>query len=81
MANWTQEGGPKCTCGNPTMVVIEENGRAALMCLFHSYEEGALFPLPNNGRPDHWPNLTHEELKELVDQGVAEEDALTKKEE
>lgn len=74
--NWTdREKGPECFCGMPTMVVVSEDGkRADLMCIFHSYEAGAMFPLPVDGRPDKWPDMTNDEMKELVEAGIAEQD-------
>lgn len=75
--NWTdREKGPDCFCGAPTCVVVSEDGkRVDLLCFFHSYEAGAMFPLPRDGRPDKWPEMTSEEMKELVDAGIAEQDS------
>ncbi len=79
MGKWVdKEKGPECFCGCPTMVSMFEDGRAVLLCIFHTGPEGAMFPLPNDGRPDSWPNVTHEEMQKLVDQGIAEEEALEK---
>jgi hypothetical protein len=72
MTEWIQsEQGPECYCGWPTVVVVHENGLASLMCFGHTKEEGAMFPLPAN-KPDNWPNLTHQEMQTLVEQGSAE---------
>lgn len=76
--NWTHgEAGPECFCGMPTGIVLSADGkRVDLLCFCHTYEAGAMFPLPLNGRPDNWPNLTNDEIKELVDQGIAEQEIL-----
>ncbi len=75
--NWTHgEKGPECFCGMPTGVVVSEDGkRVDLLCIFHSYEAGAMFPLPVNGRPENWPNVTNDEIKALVEAGIAEQEA------
>lgn len=73
MSEWIKsEMGPECYCGNPTIVHVAEDGRAMLMCFFHTYEAGASFALPKGGRPDGWPNLPYEEIKALVERGEAE---------
>lgn len=75
MGEWVKEEGPPCCCGNPTFVSLFPDGRASLVCLFHSAAEGAMFPLPRGKRPDHWPNCTFDEMKVLVEEGIAEEGA------
>lgn len=68
------EKGPKCFCGMPTNVTIYEGGKTVnLICIFHRYESGAVFPLPANGKPEHWPNLTNDEMKLLVEAGSLEQ--------
>ncbi len=53
--NWTDnEDGPDCQCGNPTVVKLMPDGKPVLMCLFHTGEAGAIFPLPSE-RPETWP--------------------------
>jgi hypothetical protein len=70
--NWTNgEKGPECFCGMPTTVTVFE-GKAHILCIFHSSDAGMLFPLPIHGRPANWPNLTNDEIKTLVEQGFAE---------
>jgi hypothetical protein len=54
-------------------VSVSEGG-ALLVCLFHEQAEGACFPLPRCGRPEHWPDCTHDEIKALVDEGFREQD-------
>ena len=75
--NWTNgEKGPECFCGMPTGVVVSQDGkRVDLMCIFHTYEAGAMFPLPRDKRPDNWPNLTNDEMQKLVEEGTAEQEA------
>ena len=69
------EKGPKCFCGHPTNIVIDEKtGDVNLLCLLHTAMAGAIFPLPKNGRPDKWPAMTDEEMIELVDAGYADQD-------
>jgi hypothetical protein len=48
------EEGPDCACGCPRVVKIMPNGRAILLCLFHTGEAGAYTPLPAE-RPEGWP--------------------------
>lgn len=67
------EKGPQCFCGMPTSVMLYDDGSAGLLCIFHRYEAGAIFPLPTNGKPDNWPNLTNDEIKSLVEAGMAEQ--------
>ena len=69
---WTHgEPGPKCFCGRDTNVMICADGKVNLMCLAHTKEETALFPLPAT-RPEKWPDMTNEEMQALVDQGFLE---------
>lgn len=68
-----KEPGPECYCGAPTFVALFENGDAALICIFHEYEAGASFPLPKE-KPEKWPNMTNEEMAELVDKGIKEQE-------
>ena len=72
--NWVNgEKGPQCFCGMPTGVSVSENGKLVyLLCIFHTNAAGAMFSLPTNGKPEHWPNVTHDEMKELVKAGNAE---------
>ena len=74
--NWiNKEKGPECFCGMPTVIsVTPDEKEVHLLCIFHSDADGAMFPLPVNGRPEHWPNMTHDEMKSLVEQGFAEQD-------
>jgi hypothetical protein len=74
--NWTHgEKGPECYCGMPTGVVVSEDGkRADLLCIFHTNEAGAMFPLPAE-RPANWPELSEEDLTKCMVQGQAEDDA------
>jgi hypothetical protein len=70
MSKWIDgEKGPECFCGMPTSVCIFEDGSAHLMCLFHEYEAGAMFPLPKDARPENWPNIPREELNEIMIRG------------
>ena len=73
--NWKdKEKGPECFCGMPTFVHVDKDGRADLVCMFHSRDAGAMFPLPKNGRPDNWPNLSIKEVDDVMMQGQAEEE-------
>jgi hypothetical protein len=66
MSEWKDgEEGPKCTCGWPTTVSVQEE-EVILWCLGHTYEQGAYWKLPSE-RPDNWPNLTHEEMAVLIE--------------
>jgi len=72
MAEWTKEKGPDCYCGCPTWVEPKMgNDGAYLICIFHTKEAGASFPLPSC-RPDNWPNLTQDEMQTFMDKGAAE---------
>ena len=74
MAEWVKsEKGPDCYCGNPTIVHVADDGRAMLICFFHTKEEGASFALPKGGRPDKWPEVSHDEMQALVERGIAEQ--------
>lgn len=66
-----KEPGPECTCGAPTFVSVSEGNLPIFICIFHTYEAGACFALPKD-RPENWPNLTNDEIKELVDRGIKE---------
>lgn len=75
MSAWIdKERGPECFCGMPTGVHVID-GKAWLMCIFHEYEAGAMFPLPKDGRPDNWPDIPHEELNALMKRGAEEDDS------
>lgn len=76
MGQWiNKEKGPTCFCGMPTCVIVSEDGNQVdLMCLFHTSLEGAMFPLPKDGRPDKWPDMTNEEMCALVDAGIEEQE-------
>jgi len=69
-----KENGPLCFCGVPTFVSVADDGQADLVCIFHEKAEGALFPLPTDGRPENWPNLTDEEVDVIMLQGQKEAD-------
>ena len=72
---WTdKEEGPTCYCGMPTVVVVDEDGKADLLCIFHTQAAGALFRLPRDKRPDNWPNLTDDEVDALMAEGQLEYD-------
>ena len=66
------EEGPLCTCGHTTTVKIH-NGKAILMCLFHTYEEGASWALPSEHKPSGWPYISNEEIERLIQEGIKEE--------
>lgn len=69
------EPGPTCFCGLPTMVYLDEEGlQANLLCLGHTREHGAIFPLPLNQRPETWPVVSDDEMNKLVDAGFVEQD-------
>lgn len=68
-----REPGPTCFCGMPTCVVVSDD-RVDLLCIFHEFEAGAMFPLPKNNKPENWPNMTDDEMKSLVDEGIAEQE-------
>lgn len=72
--NWiNKEKGPQCFCGMPTSVCVSEDGKINyLLCIFHTSAAGAMFYLPTNGRPEHWPNVTHDEMVALTKAGHAE---------
>lgn len=76
MSKWIdKEKGPECFCGMPTSVHVDSEDKAWLMCIFHSYAEGVMFPLPKDGRPDNWANVSREELNVIMEQGDKEDDA------
>ena len=56
----------------PTGVCVYEDGSAHLMCIFHEYEAGAMFPLPADKRPEGWPDIPREELNQLMILGSQE---------
>lgn len=70
-----REPGPTCFCGMPTCVIVSDH-RVDLMCLFHSSEAGIMFPLPKDKRPEHWPDMSDSEMKDLVDEGIAEQESV-----
>jgi hypothetical protein len=75
MSKWIDhEKGPECFCSMPTGVIVHEDGTADLLCIMHTYEAGAMFPLPAE-RPDNWPDLSREELNALMIKGAEEADA------
>lgn len=75
MSKWIDhERGPECFCGMPTGVIVNEDGTAELLCIMHTYEAGAMFPLPAE-RPDNWPDLPRDELNALMQKGAEEADA------
>ncbi len=65
------EHGPRCFCGQPTVVRTTDLGSADLVCWFHSQDAGAVFPLPTV-KPEKWPNLSEEELDEVMFEGQTE---------
>lgn len=69
------EPGPTCLCGKATIVVTNPDPSylPVLICFAHTPEEASFFPLPV-ARPLNWPNLNNEEMKELVERGIAEHD-------
>jgi hypothetical protein len=70
------EKGPRCFCGSPTNIMIDDkSGEVNLLCLTHTSLAGALFPLPKDDRPENWPTLTDEEMIVLVDKGYEEQGA------
>jgi hypothetical protein len=71
-AEWTKEKGPDCFCGALTWV--EPGEPAMLVCIFHSRDAGACFPLPKE-RPEKWPDLTRDELHACMVKGANEEEA------
>jgi hypothetical protein len=66
MSSWTKnEDGPVCACGGETVVKIMPDGRAVLLCFFHTSAEGAYWSLPDE-RPDGFENMTLSELQDSV---------------
>jgi hypothetical protein len=54
MTDWIDnEAGPGCKCGCPTVVKITPGGRAVLLCIFHTPEDGLATLLPQS-KPDDW---------------------------
>jgi hypothetical protein len=74
VSEWVKEKGPPCFCGCPTWVEPDLGGEATLICIFHTKEAGASFPLPS-ARPENWPNLTQDELHACMERGYQEADA------
>lgn len=74
MAEWTKEKGPRCYCGCATWVEPSWGGAPRLVCIFHTKEAGASFPLPAE-RPDKWPDLSRDEMQAFMDKGAAEAQA------
>lgn len=75
-----KENGPLCFCGMPTFVSVANDGHADLVCIFHEQQQGALFTLPTNGRPENWPNLTDQEVDEIMLKGNKEQEARDEEE-
>lgn len=76
------EKGPECICGMPTSVAVAEDGKLVyLLCIFHTAAAGGMFYLPTNGKPEHWPNVTHDEMRVLVKAGNAEHKTIEDTEE
>jgi hypothetical protein len=58
--------GFECSCGAPLLVKVEKGtGEAMLLCLFHTSEAGACFPIPRE-KPDGWNDLTEDQRRALV---------------
>lgn len=54
MSEWVAgEIGPKCFCGQNTVVTKDDFG-FGLLCFAHQREFAALFPLPDE-KPEGWP--------------------------
>lgn len=71
--NWVQgEPGPTCFCGKPTIVFISDDSAVDLFCMLHQNIQPTMFPLPKNDKPEHWPNMTDQEMIELVNKGMEE---------
>lgn len=72
MNNWqNNEEGPKCFCGYPTKIIIEDD-QPWLFCFFHTPEEGAMWPLPKE-KPNDWStNISKERQSEIMDVGSKE---------
>jgi len=50
------EPGPTCRgCGDQTIVKVTSEGEAVLLCLLHTPEEAACWPLPSE-KPDNLPD-------------------------
>jgi len=62
-------------------VMVSDDGKLSyILCIFHTNAAGAMFYLPTNGKPEHWPNVTHDEIRELVKAGNAEHNISFEKE-
>lgn len=48
------EDGSKCSCGWPRVVKLTSDG-PILLCIGHTYEEGAVWKLPKE-KPEGWPD-------------------------
>jgi hypothetical protein len=70
-----KEKGPECFCGMPTGVYVTSDGHAHLLCIFHDQEAGAMFPLPDDARPENWPDIPREELNALMVLGSEQDSA------
>ena len=71
------EAGPTCFCGLPTVVCLDKDGtQANLLCIAHTSEFGAMFPLPMNQKPDTWPEVDADTMANLVDAGFVEQDKV-----
>jgi len=55
------EDGPDCSCGNPTVVKLVD-GKAVLLCLFHTGPEGMYVPLPDMVPHDWDERVSQNEL-------------------
>lgn len=78
MKNWINgEKGPTCFCGRPTVVLVKGE-RTSLLCFEHegSKHDGAVFPLPQDKRPDMWPHISNQQMESLVDQGFKEQNMI-----
>lgn len=63
---WEDKEKISCPCGNPAIVnFMEGNPRPQMLCIFHSYESGALYPLPMV-KPDWFTDNTNKELVNKV---------------
>ena len=72
---WQQgEAGPTCFCGKATSVMFvgsNDDKKWALVCFAHTPSEGASFCLPSD-RPEKWPELTGDEMADLIERGERE---------
>lgn len=56
------EYGPRCSCGQPTHMIPDEDEKVwVALCMFHTYEAGAVIDMPPEKPDDFEPYIPEDE--------------------